>query len=527
MEFISYRVCVKGQTPVTGSCPLRHGRITVAPQLPAGVLESVTATLHVDLAPEEKIFMNGYQTWTYCPEYDRDGYTRRMGPLPRKVIEHFGLERYGDYFFVDYPQKGGVTHGESYCYFRNGEDWRLFASLDERPGYTLFRYDSGSHELRLRRDCEGLRVEAGSFHAFDLFFAQGGEDAVFDAWFAEMGVKFRTKEPIAGYSSWYNRYEDISEESIRADLEGCAGQLQPGDLFQIDDGWEAAVGDWLAADEKKFPGGMKAAAEAIHARGLRAGLWLAPFVCEKESAIYRQHPDWLLQVEGKPWYCGCNWSGFYSLDIDKPQVADYLERVFDRVLNEWGYDLVKLDFLYGAAPFGSERETRAGRMIRAMELLRRVCGEKLILGCGVPVMPAFGLVDYCRVSCDVSLDWDDKPYMRLVHRERVSTRQAMGNSIFRRQLNGRAWISDPDVFFLREDNVKLSGEQKHILATVNSLFGGVLLHSDDMSRYDSVARAKYAQLLRNRNAVNIRVHTEKGLVITYELDGVKHAVTVE
>ena len=35
-----------------------------------------------------------------------------------------------------------------------------------------------------------------------------------------------------------------------------------------------------------------------------------------------------------------------------------------------------------------------------------------------------GLVDYCRVSCDVGLDWDDVWYMRLLHRERVSTKQA-------------------------------------------------------------------------------------------------------
>ncbi|MBR1456868.1 MAG: alpha-galactosidase [Oscillospiraceae bacterium] len=526
MERIDYRIIVKGKAPVVGSCPLRLGRVTVAPELPEGVLDSVTATMHVDLSPGEKIFMNGYQTWTYCPEYDRDGYTRKMAPLPKKLVAHYGLERYGDYFFVDYPQKQGVTHGESYCYFRSGETFRLIASLDERPGYTLFRYDSGSHTLTITRDCAGLRC-GGVFHAFDLFLAQGSEDAVFDAWFAEMGVRCRTREKIAGYSSWYNRYEDISQLSISLDLEGCALQLHTGDLFQIDDGWEPAVGDWLEADGKKFPDGMRHAAEDIHGRGLRAGLWLAPFVCEKESAIYREHPDWLLQVDGEPWYCGCNWSGFYSLDIDKPAVVDYLERVFDRVLNEWGYDLVKLDFLYGAAPFGSETESRAGRMIRAMELLRRLCGDKLILGCGVPVMPAFGLVDYCRVSCDVGLDWDGSPLMRLTHRERVSTRQAIGNTIFRRQLNGRAWLSDPDVFFLRENNVKLSDEQKHVLATVNSLFGGVLLHSDDMSKYDGLARAKYAQLLRNRDAENVRVHAERGLTVTYELNGVKHAVTVE
>ncbi len=73
----------------------------------------------------------------------------------------------------------------------------------------------------------------------------------------------------------------------------------------------------------------------------------------------------------------------YALDIDNPAVLDYLRRVFDRVLNDWSFDLVKLDFLYGAAPFGNARESRAARMYRAMELLRTWCGQKQILGCGV------------------------------------------------------------------------------------------------------------------------------------------------
>ena len=124
------------------------------------------------------------------------------------------------------------------------------------------------------------------------------------------------------------------------------------------------------------------------------------------------------------------------MDIDHPEVQTYLKQVFDRVLQDWGFDLVKLDFLYGAAPFGNARESRAGRMQRAMALLRSWCGDKLILGCGVPVMPAFGIVDYCRIGCDVGLDWDDVWYMRLFHRERVSTKQSIGNTIFRRQLNG-------------------------------------------------------------------------------------------
>ena len=155
-----------------------------------------------------------------------------------------------------------------------------------------------------------------------------------------------------------------------------------------------------------------------------------------------------------------------------------------------------------------------------MELLRSWCGQKTILGCGVPVMPAFGLVDYCRVSCDVGLDWDDVWYMRLFHRERVSTKQAINNTVFRRQLNGRGYGSDPDVFFLREENCKLTAEQKRTLATVNALLGNVFLTSDMPSRYTDAQRAEYRRLRRVfEHAKQVEVETENGVItIRYSLD---------
>ncbi|MCR5663612.1 MAG: alpha-galactosidase [Oscillospiraceae bacterium] len=526
---LDYSVCYyRGHGPEEqrGSLELHGGVNRVVLPLPACTLGPVTAVVRRSPNKREKIFMNGFQTWTYCPEYSCRDHIHGLSHFPRFLIDIHGLDHYGDNYFVSYPEKAGFTHGESWCYFRRGEHLELFASLDERPGYTIFFYNAHNGELKLERDCRGVRAE-GDFHAFDLYVGAGAEDEVFDAWFEAMNIRPRTTEKLTGYSSWYNRYQDISETSIREDLVGCAEVLRPGDLFQIDDGYEPFVGDWLEPDPVKFPNGLKPLVDDIHAKGLKAGLWIAPFVAQKGSRLIAEHPDWLLQVDGKPWRCGLNWGGFYALDIDCPGVIDYLERVFARAIDDWGFDFLKLDFLYAAAPFGNMRESRAGRMTRAMEWLRALCRDKLILGCGVPLMPAFGLADYCRISCDVGLDWDDKPWMRQIHRERVSTRQAIGNTVFRRQLNGRAWLNDPDVFFLREENLKLTPRQKHALATVNSLFGGLLLCSDNMARYTPAAREAYEQLLRNREAKDLRVHTEHGLSVSWTLDGKTHHLKIE
>ena len=111
--------------------------------------------------------------------------------------------------------------------------------------------------------------------------------------------------------------------------------------------------------------------------------------------------------------------------------------------------MVKLDFLYAACILPIHNKTRGEIMCDAMDLIRECCGDKLVLGCGVPLMPAFGKVDFCRIGADAGLDWRRHLY---INREAVSTCHTVNNSIFRRHLDGRAFMNDPDVFLLRESN---------------------------------------------------------------------------
>ena len=493
---LKWHIGMEDRTAFHGSLHVKNGRITLRKELPKGKIEYISATLRVDLNPNGKIFMNGYQSWSKCKENTVISRVRGVRRIPRKIIDWFALDRYSDYHFNKYPYKPGVIHGYSYGYFREGAVYRLVASLDESNGYTIFSYDAGTAELLIKKDCKGVACE-GETVLMDLFFAEGSEKKVFDQWFEALQIRPRTTQKIAGYSSWYNRYQDISEKSIYEDLLGAQSLLRAGDLFQIDDGWEPAVGDWLEPDGEKFPKGMKAAAQAIHESGFKAGLWLAPFVAEENSKLFQEKPDWFFIHNGERWKAGSNWSGFYSLDIDHPEVQNYLKNVFSQVIDEWGYDLLKLDFLYAAAPFGKEGETRAARMIRAMKMLREWCGEKLILACGVPLMPAFGIADYCRVSCDVTLDWNDKPHMRMIHMERPSTMNAILTDKARRQLNQRAFGNDPDVFFLRNNNIRLNEEQKERLYETCIRYGNVFLTSDNISNYSEEQKDLY-RYLRDR-----------------------------
>ena len=126
----------------------------------------------------------------------------------------------------------------------------------------------------------------------------------------------------------------------------------------------------------------------------------------------------------------------------------------------------------------------------------------LILGCGVPLGPSFGVVDACRISCDVDLKYSPKYYNKLgVNRELPSAQNAMLNSIFRRQLNGRVFCNDPDVFFLRNNNLAFTREQKLLLAKVNHLCGNVLFVSDNVGDYSDADVDLLKKIFKKSDAV--------------------------
>lgn len=121
----------------------------------------------------------------------------------------------------------------------------------------------------------------------------------------------------------------------------------------------------------------------------------------------------------------------------------------------------------------------------AMQLLRRLCGDKIILGCGVPLAQSYGMVDYCRIGSDISLNWELKSGKAVGLRERISTNNALLDTINRRALNGRVFLNDPDVFILRDKKTGLSKKQKFTLLVTNLLFGGLVFTSDDITEYDA------------------------------------------
>ncbi len=85
--------------------------------------------------------------------------------------------------------------------------------------------------------------------------------------------------PPMGWNDWYTFQCDVNEQLVEqtADAMVSSGMRDAGyDYVNLDDCWAASARDadgHLRADPAKFPHGMKALADYVHARGLKLGIY--------------------------------------------------------------------------------------------------------------------------------------------------------------------------------------------------------------------------------------------------------------
>lgn len=145
-------------------------------------------------------------------------------------------------------------------------------------------------------------------------------------------------------NNWEATYFDFNEEKI-LNIARQASKLGI-DMMVLDDGWFgkrdddcSGLGDWFV-NEKKLNGGLKALVEKINAMGMKFGLWFEPEMVSEDSDLYRNHPDWAIQIPGrKPMRSRYQ----LVLDMSNPEVVDYLYGVMSAILRENHIEYVKWD----------------------------------------------------------------------------------------------------------------------------------------------------------------------------------------
>jgi len=322
--------------------------------------------------------------------------------------------------------------------------------------------------------------------------AQAGLAAYAAAVAAAMKARVPARAPV-GWCSWYYYFSGITEAAMLENLRALAALRSEVrfDYVQVDDGYQADVGDWVTTNAK-FPRGMGALATQIDAEGFMPGIWTAPFIARRGSRLLREHPDWFVQTaRGRPRFAIYNpvwgWGGnCYALDTTHPAVQDWLRNVVHTLVHFWGYRVLKLDFLYAAALPGRRydpRATRAAALRRGLEIIRETAGDDVfLLGCGCPLGPAIGVVDAMRIGPDVAPYWS-KWHTRGPQRDLhgLATKHAVRNTLTRAFLHRVWWLNDPDCLMVREADTELTLDEVLTLATAIAVTDGMVVLSDAMS----------------------------------------------
>lgn len=300
----------------------------------------------------------------------------------------------------------------------------------------------------------------------EWFIAIGEENAVFKNYADELGNRFgKLQKEIAPrvWCSWYSLYTVIDEEILFETFDELGDM--PFDVLQVDDGWQVSIGDWDV--NEKFPSGMKALADKIKSTGRRAGLWLAPLIAVESSKLFKEHADWFLRNEkGRLISAGFNWGEqLYALDTTHPHVISWLAALMKQV-RIWGFDYLKLDFLYAGALQGKRYKDmpREAAYRESLKLMREAMGaDAFFLTCGTPIIPALGLCDAIRIGPDVSHDWEKYRDANLLYNlSTPGTKNAIRTVVHRLWLKPLIHI-DPDVAYFESKENSLTPAQKTLL----------------------------------------------------------------
>lgn len=316
-------------------------------------------------------------------------------------------------------------------------------------------------------------------------------------------IDVNIKKPAYGWCSWYAYSWGINENRILKNARFIQNDPKlPLEYILIDAGWTNA-GDWQSAWKYKFPKGLENTVNKIKSLGLKAGIWIAPFMVDPWSNLSKKHPDWLVKnygllVDG---FRLTPWDRFlpfkkWILDYKNGEAKKYILDSIDWLVSI-GFEMIKLDFLYSIYFDSRLTIEEADEIISDLLTSIRLKHPKLYtIGCGCPLVPAVGNVDSMRVSSDSIVS----PFVRFIPFSNLFDKYFIYNKVIRsiesRLWTKKYWNIDPDAFVCRH-NVGYSNEQIIKHQQLAKASEGNIFLGDDLTKLSKRRLEKFIYPLFN------------------------------
>jgi len=464
-------------------------------------------------------YVNGWQSWSFAGALGEND--RQPGPLlgPVTIPMHAGAA-------FPWPNAEGHFRSDMFAVMRSAAGGVLtlgFLAQREQFGCVETWLDRLSPSVMMTADLDEVVLAPGRGIASDWAYigleSSGSSEAnAFEGYLdlvaRENGAR-TTREPPFGWCSWYHYFTRITDDDLQENVSAAVRLTHalPVQLVQLDDGFEADVGDWLERNAK-FPRNMHAVAEGIRAHGFIPGLWLAPLIAKPSAHTVRRNPGWWLRGRwGRAASAGLVWFKWgRGLDPTQAEALEHAVALIHTAAHEWGFPYLKLDFLYASAldvQRSDRTVTRAQGLRRALEAMRAAAGEEtFLLGCGCPLGSGVGIFDAMRIGPDVDFRWYPtfRPISPWIRHDPTfpSARNSIRDTLSRAMLHRRWWWNDPDCLLARDSDTRLTLDERRTLATAIGLSGGALLVSDDLKALsDESLRMVQAFLPPNTRAARV------------------------
>ncbi|MDE5604732.1 MAG: alpha-galactosidase [Eubacterium sp.] len=273
--------------------------------------------------------------------------------------------------FVSESRRGNSGHNQSPYFI-------AYQNADEKSGDVYFgtlAY-SGNFKVNAERDLfHSTRIIMGMSDFDFKFELKAGE--TFDTpkvfcgltqGFGEMSRQmnkfvinnvlpksFNDKPLPVLYNSWEATGFDVSSEGQSA-LAEIAAKIGV-ELFVMDDGWFgqrkddwAALGDWYV-NEDKFPNGLDELINKVNALGMDFGIWVEPEMVNRDSDLYRAHPDWAYHFDTR---YSCELRHQLVLNMTKKEVQEYIFNCLNDLLTNHNIKYIKWDMNRPFSEAGAE-----------------------------------------------------------------------------------------------------------------------------------------------------------------------------
>lgn len=273
--------------------------------------------------------------------------------------------------FVSESRRGTTSHNQSPYFI-------AYQNADEKIGDVYFATlaYSGNFKVKAERDLfNSTRIIIGMSDFDFKFELKAGEEfdtpkvfCGFTQGFGDMSRQmnkfaidyvlpktFNNKPLPILYNSWEATEFDVNCQNQSA-LAEIAAQIGV-ELFVMDDGWfgkrnndRAGLGDWFV-NKEKFPNGLDELISKVNKLGMDFGIWVEPEMVNRDSDLYRTHPDWAYHFDTR---YSCELRNQLVLNMTRKEVQEYIFNCLNHLLSNHNIKYIKWDMNRPFSEVGAE-----------------------------------------------------------------------------------------------------------------------------------------------------------------------------